>query len=51
MYRIITGACKFGTDNFVNNLSERKETYTVRECIELTKGQYNAEVFARFFNK
>ena len=51
MYRVITGACKFGTDNFVNNLSERKETYTVRECIELTKGQYNAEVFARFFNK
>ena len=51
MYRVITGACKFGTDRFVNNLSERKETYTVRECIELTKGQYNAEVFASFFNK
>ena len=51
MYRIITGACKFGTDRFVDNLSERKETYTVRECIELTKGQYNADVFASFFNK
>ena len=51
MYRVITGACKFGTDQFVNNLTERKETYSIRECIELTKGQYNSEVFARFFNK
>ena len=51
MYRVITGACKFGTDKFVDNLSGRKETYTVRECIELTKGQYNAEVFASFFIK
>ena len=51
MYRVITGACKFGTDKFVDNLSERKETYTVRECIEITKGQYNANVFASFFNK
>ena len=51
MYRLITGACKFGTDQFVNNLPERKETYSIRECVELTKGQYNSEVFARFFNK
>ena len=51
MYRVITGACKFGTDKFVDSLSERKDTYTVRECIEITKGQYNADVFASFFNK
>ena len=49
MYRIITGACKQGTENFVANLKDPKESYTVREMIELTKGQYNSEKFRVFF--
>lgn len=50
MYRVITGACRQGTEAFVESLGDRKkETYTVRECIELTRGQYNAERFAEFF--
>ena len=28
-----------------------KEKYTIRECIELTKGQYGAEAFAKFFEE
>ena len=50
MYRVITGACRQGSQNFVDNLGDkRKDKYTVRECIELTRGQFNAERFAEFF--
>ena len=49
MYRIITGACRQGSERFVSSLGELKEKYTIREAIELTKGQYNSEAFSRFF--
>ena len=51
MYRVITGACRQGSESFVNGIKDRKERYTIRECIELTKGQYNAERFAEFFGE
>lgn len=50
MYRIITGACRQGTERFVNSLGKLKDTYTVKEIIKLTKGQYNSECFEKFFN-
>lgn len=51
MYRVITGACHQGTEIFVNKLpeTEKKEMYSIRECIELTRGQYNAKKFEEFF--
>lgn len=50
MYRIITGACRQGSQVFVENLgSRRKDSYTVRECVDLTRGQYGANRFAAFF--
>ena len=49
MYRIVTGACRAGSEDFVNSQRDLKEKYTIRECIELTRGQYNAEKFAEFF--
>ena len=49
MYRVITGACKAGTEFFVNSLKDLKDEYTVREAIEMTKGQYGAERFQAFF--
>ena len=51
MYRIITGACKAGTEHFVNGVKEIKKNYTVREIIDITEGQYRSEVFKRFFKK
>jgi hypothetical protein len=51
MYRIITGACRQGTEGFVSGLRELKDSYTVSEIIDLTKGQYGAENFAKFFEK
>ena len=51
-YRVITGACSFGTKDFVENyLKEKKEHYTISEMIELTKGKYGNETFKNFFNK
>ena len=50
MYRIITGACRQGSERFVNSLGPLKEKYTIREALELTKGQYGSERFAQFFN-
>ena len=50
-YRIITGACKQGTESFVNSLGKLKDTYTVAEIIEKTRGQYGASTFAAFIDK
>jgi hypothetical protein len=49
MYRIITGACRLGTEAFVSGLRDVKEKYSIRDVIELTAGQYGAEVFKKFF--
>ena len=52
MYRIITGACRQGSESFVKSIGDKlKDKYTIRECIEITKGQYNSEKFAYFFGQ
>ena len=51
MYRIITGACKVGTENFVKSVQHVKKKYTVRELIDITEGQYRSEVFKKFFKR
>ena len=49
-YRVITGACAAGTRSFCETLGKMKSKYSIREIIELTKGQYGHESFAEFFN-
>ena len=51
MYRVITGACRAGTEQFLSTIKEFKAEYTVREIVELTRGHYGATVFADFFNR
>ena len=51
MYRVITGACSGGTEDFLNShpeLSARKK-YSIREIINLTSGQYGGEALVKFF--
>ena len=49
-YRVITGACSFGTKDFVeNHLIEKKDEYTIQEMIELTRGRYGNRTFEDFF--
>ena len=49
MYRVITGACRAGTQQFLDRLGELKDTYTIREIIDLTAGNYGADRFKQFF--
>lgn len=49
MYRIITGACRAGTQRFVESLGTLKEAYTVREIMDMTQGRYGVERFREFF--
>ena len=52
MYRIITGACRQGTQQFIDSLPDGlKESYTIREIMEMTKGQYGGETFREFFEE
>ena len=50
-YRVITGACSFGTRDFIENcLKEKaKKSYTIKEICELTKGQFGNRSFCNFF--
>ena len=48
-YRSITGACEFGVKQFVSQ-NVKKTKYSVKEVIELTKGQYGSDKFKGFFN-
>jgi hypothetical protein len=47
----ITGACSSGTRHFVEGLPKVKAKYTVKEVIELTKGQYNNNLYNEFFKE
>lgn len=40
-YRVLTGACSFGVSDFLKNrLRVEKDKYSVREIIDLTRGEY-----------
>jgi len=47
-YRAITGACESQTKAFCESQKLPKQM-TLAEAIKLTEGQYNAQVFAKFF--
>ena len=52
MYRVITGACSFGTKDFVKNrLKDKKDKYIISEIIELTKEEYGGNTLSSFFEK
>jgi hypothetical protein len=48
-YRVITGACEAGVRQFVRSQGGLKKSYTVQEVIDITKGQYGNEAYAKFF--
>ena len=50
-YRVITGACEYGTQNFIKTNSIKNKYYTIKEIIDLTKNQYGNNKFEQFFNK
>ncbi len=51
MYRVITGACRQGTEQFLSTIKEFKDKYTIRELIEITRGRYGSSTFEDFFKR
>jgi hypothetical protein len=49
-YRAITGACSFGTKDFVTSNNIAKKDYTIEQIIGLTKGKFGHEAFKAFFS-
>ena len=49
MYRIITGACAAGTQQFIDSMTVIKDSYTIGEIIEMTKNAYGGEILRKFF--
>jgi hypothetical protein len=47
-YRTITGACEPGVRHWMET-HEVPDSFTVFTAIELTRGAYGADVFAKFF--
>ena len=50
-YRAITGACSFGTNNYLeNNKDKYKPKMTLEEVFKATEGQYGSSTFKAFFS-
>jgi len=47
-YRTITGACSFGTENFIEH-TELKDKMTLKDVLKITNGQYGSNTFKEFF--
>ena len=48
-YRVITGACFFGTKDFIETYKVPEKDYTIKEIIKLTSNQYGGSTFKEFF--
>ncbi len=47
VYRMVTGACQYGTKDFMERKGKLKKTYTLSEILEETKGAFGHEAFRR----
>lgn len=47
VYRMVTGACQYGTKRFVESKGVLKSEYTLAEIIEQTSGAYGSETFRK----
>ena len=51
-YRIMTGACQFGVNEFVNRKGiDLKDSFPIREVIEMTRGEYGHETLMNNLRK
>jgi len=47
VYRVVTGACRFGTEHFIKSQGKLKKSYTLDEIISLTRGQFGHDSFVK----
>ena len=50
VYRMVTGACQYGTKRFMESKGALKSQYTLAEIIEQTSGAYGADTFRKVVN-
>ena len=50
-YRVITGACNFGVNEFLTGLEKVRDKYSIKEIIDLTENQYGGKQFKSFFTR
>jgi hypothetical protein len=48
-YRVITGACAFGTKDFIETTGTEKKSYKISDIIKLTEGRYGSDTFKSYF--
>jgi hypothetical protein len=48
MYRVVTGACAAGVRLFLETKGIETKSYTVKEMLELTEGQYGHSSFKEY---
>jgi hypothetical protein len=51
MYRVVTGACSAGTKDFIQSHNIETRSYTVKEILKLTNGQYGHNQLQSFIAK
>ena len=49
LYKSITRACSHGIKYFIEQNNIEKKPYSIKEIIEITKGQYNNHLLTQFF--
>ena len=45
IYRVVTGACQFGTREFIKSKGEMKESYSLADILEETRGAWGHDQF------
>jgi hypothetical protein len=50
-YRVITGACQFGVQDFITRKCQNVEKISIKKVIKLTEGEYGHQKFYDFFKK
>jgi prefoldin subunit 5 len=50
IYRMVTGACQYGTAQFIETRHDLKKEYTLAEILTLTEGQFGHDRFSETVN-
>lgn len=50
VYRMVTGACQYGTTKSIESKGKPKKAYTLKEIVQLTNGQWGYDAFVKTVN-
>jgi hypothetical protein len=50
VYRMVTGACQYGIQKFIESKGKLKKIYTLKEIVQITEGQWGHDTFVKTIN-